>query len=81
MVQKVVESGDDRSDADQAENDESNYDPSHENKKKDKQAKVKASRKLVLTRKTRKEKTVDVDDDAEHVSIGEEMVKSDGSII
>jgi len=78
-VQKVIESGGDNSDVEVADNDESNYDPSHDNKKKSKHDKVKASRKLVLTRKTRKAK--DVDEDEQHESLKDEQVADDGSII
>ena len=45
MVQKVIESDEERSD--ELDNDESNYDPSFDNKKKPKHGKVKASRKLL----------------------------------
>ena len=78
-VQKVIESEGDNSEVEAADNDESNYDPSHDNKKKSKHDKVKASRKLVLTRKTRKAKAVDQDE--EHESLKDEQVADDGSII
>ena len=74
-----MESDQDGSDADPAVNDESNYDPSHENKK-SKRPKVKGSRKLARTRKNRKESTVDVNDD-DNISIGDQVIQSDGSVI